>query len=79
MEKNAIKNFPSNMGHRRAVRLFLRASIHRFERIAKGRPPRRAGRIGGCIRTVRRPQFMLYAWNLGCPNDGTEFHNFIFF
>lgn len=37
-EKNAIKNFPSNMGHRRAARLFLRASICRFERVAKGRP-----------------------------------------
>jgi len=74
MEKNAIKNFPSNMGHRQAVRLFLRASIHRFERVAKGRP---SVALEGVY--AHRSQFMLYAWNLGCANDGTEFHNFILF
>lgn len=61
------------MGHRRAVRLFLRASIHRFERIAKDRP----FALEGAICTVHRSQFMLYVWNLGCANDGTEFRNFI--
>lgn len=58
------------MGHRRAVRLFLRASTHRFERVAKGQP------VG--LKSASFAIYALCAWNLRCANDGTEFCNFIF-
>jgi len=49
-------------------------ALRSIDRVAKGRP---SVALEGVY--AHRSQFMLYAWNLGCANDGIEFHNFILF